>query len=633
MRIPGLGKMISWQGLPRVGKGGAMGWISAGGPHHWRWLSGGLAVVLAIGLWGFASRAQGAEQRAPTLQGAGVVTVKTVQATEGPISASLSYTGDVKAVSQISVLPKATGRITKLLVDVGSKVKKGDVIAQLDAASLQAQLAQAKANLAAAQARLANMQAGSRAEQIAQARAALDAAQAKANTVHKGATEAQLAAAQAAVDQATANLQAAQARLALVKQGPTQTQWWQALSALDTARANMKSAEAKLADVKAGAKPADIQAAEASVEQARAALYAADDKKNVAADVNSTTALASLGVTSAGQAARNSDAAKANYDAAVAKLNLLKSYPLPADLQAAQSAYDVAKAQYEAASNAVDEMKRMPKPEDVQQAQAAVDAAQAALDNAKAQLKQLQDGPTEDDLRAVDAAVEQAQQAYNLALNPYTKNDLAAAQAAVDQAQAAVDMAQIALNDASVTSPVDGVVSERLLSEGALVSPQTPIVSLISDDVEMVLGVEESQIGQVKEEQKAEITVAAYPGTVFPARVATIAPAADPKSRTFQVKVRPDANDGRLKPGMFAQVSIVTVQKDKAVLIPKEAVVTRSGQTYVFVLSGDTVQMRQVKLGISKGSTVEVTSGVNAGEEVVVAGQNDLKDGDKVKKG
>ncbi len=634
--------MRKWGVGPRVQIGGLHRWrpsLPAGlrswtrGSHLWRWpVAATLALVLVLGLWGFATRAQGAEQRAPSYQGAGSVSVKTAKVTEGPISTSLSYTGDVKAVSQVALLPRATGRIKKLLVDVGSKVKKGDVIAQLDASSLKAQVAQAKANLAAAQARMANMQAGSRSEQIAQAKAALDAAQAKADTVHKGATDAQMAAAQTAVNAATANLQAAQARLALVKQGPTQAQIAAAEAAVSTAQTNLKNAQVRLDDVKQGPKLADVQAAEAAVEQARSALYAADDKKSYAGDNNSLPSLAQLGVTSAGQAGRNSDAAQANYDAAVAKLNLLKSYPLPTDLQAAQTAVDQAQYAFNQTNAALGDLRKQPKPEDLQQAQAAVDAAQATLDGAQAQLKQLQDGPTEDDLKVVDSVVAQAQQAYNLTLSPYTKNDIAGAKAGVDQAQAAVDLAEIAFNDASVTSPVDGVVSDKLLSEGALVSPQTPIVSVISSDVEMVLGVEESQIGQVKEEQKAEISVAAYPGVVFPAKVAMIAPAADPKSRTFQVKVRPDTNDGKLRPGMFAQVNIVTQEKPKAMLVPKEAVVTRSGKTVVFVLQGDTVRMQPVSLGLSKNGTVEVLSGVQVGDEVVVAGQNDLRDGDKVKK-
>lgn len=83
---------------------------------------------------------------------------------------------------------------------------------------------------------------------------------------------------------------------------------------------------------------------------------------------------------------------------------------------------------------------------------------------------------------------------------------------------------------------------------------------------------------------------------------------------------------------MFAQVKIVTQEKGKAVLVLKEAVVTRSGQSSVFVVSGDNVQMRSVKLGLAHNGTIEVASGLEPGEEIVVAGQSELRDGDKVTK-
>lgn len=158
-------------------------------------------------------------------------------------------------------------------------------------------------------------------------------------------------------------------------------------------------------------------------------------------------------------------------------------------------------------------------------------------------------------------------------------------------------------------------------------------MSLQSSDVELTLGVEESQVGQVTEWQKAEITVPAYPGTMFPAAVKMIAASADPKNRTFQVKVRPVNGDGKLRPGMFARVRIVTQERDSALLVPKEAVVAKAGQTSVFVVNGDTVQARPVNLGIQQNGFAEVVSGLQPGEEVVVAGQADLRDGDKVTRG
>ncbi len=177
---------------------------------------------------------------------------------------------------------------------------------------------------------------------------------------------------------------------------------------------------------------------------------------------------------------------------------------------------------------------------------------------------------------------------------------MAMARAAVEQAQAALDMAEIVLAETLVVSPIDGIVAERHQSVGALIGPASPIVTLVSGDVEMVLGVEESQLGQVKEGQKAQISVAAYPSEVFEARVALVGPVADPKSRTFQVKVKPQTNDGRLRQGMFAQVKIVTQEKEKAVLVPKDAVVTRAGQTSVLVLKGDTVEVRPVTVGVAR---------------------------------
>jgi len=635
-----------------------------------RWIGavGLLALFLAACFLALGGR--GAETPTAAAQSPSGVVVKTAMSTEGKISAGISYTGDVKAVSQVNLLPKATGRIEKLSVDVGSKVKKGDVLAELDSATLQAQLSQAKANLAAARAKLASMEDGSRAEQIAQAKANVDAAQAKLASLQAGREE-QIATAQAALDeakaradtvkkgaketdiqQAQAAVDAAKAKLEQIKQWPTQTEWGQALAALDTARANMKAAEEKLADVKAGPKEADIKAAEALVEAKRAALYAADDRKGWVSDSGVPSQYQwSSAITSAGQANRAAAAALADYNAAVEALNLLKSRPLPADLAAAQSAYDSAKASYEAAWHRVDQMKRGPTKEDIQQAEANVASAEAAL-------KRLKDGPTEEDIKIADAAVARAEQAlemakkparaeeiaqaqsalvvaqqqYELAKKPYTEHDLELARASVQQAQAAAEMAEIALAETRVISPIDGVVSEKLQSVGALVSPQTPILSVISSDVEMVLGVDESQIGQIGEGQKAEITVAAYPGTVFPAKVVLVGPSADPRTRTFTVKVRPDDQSGKLKAGMFAQVSIVTQEKENAVLVPKEAVVTRSGQSVVFVVKEDVVEQRVVQIGLKKSGMVEITGGLKAGEEVVVSGNNDLKDGDKIRR-
>lgn len=609
--------------------------------------------------------------------------VKTATVRDGQEASGFTYPGEVKAAAQVSVLPRGSGRVEKLVVEVGSVVKKGNVIAELDAATTRAQVSQAQANLESAQARHASMEAGPRAEQVAQARANLDSARARlagmsggrdeqmaqaqaaleiawANRekVRRGATEADRQASQTAVDSTRANVQTAMARLETLKQWPTQTEWGQALGAVDAARANLHAAEARLADLKAGPKQADLMAAEAQVAQAKASLDRANDHVDIARG-SDAAAKAALGGMTAGTAEKAAAAASASLDAAIERLELLRRSPLPPDLQAAQSAVDVAGANLMAAEFRVDQMKRGATSEDLRQAEAGVAAAEAALASAEARLRQVVGGATEEDLWLVESAVRQAEQSVLLAQkpfrdedvaqaraavvaaeqqrllasNPYTEFDMAMARATVRQAEAALEMTQIALNEMVVTSPIDGVVAERLQSVGSMAGPQTPIVTLVSREVELILSVEDSRVWLVKAGQAVEVRAPAHPGITFPARVATIAPTGDSRSRSFQVKVRPDDPQGRLLPGMFVQATIISAEKEKTVLVPRDALVARSGETLVFVVRGDAVQQRTVEASPAQNGMMEVAAGLEVGEEVVTVGHADLRDGDRIRKG
>lgn len=84
--------------------------------------------------------------------------------------------------------------------------------------------------------------------------------------------------------------------------------------------------------------------------------------------------------------------------------------------------------------------------------------------------------------------------------------------------------------------------------------------------------------------------------------------------------------DQRLKPGMFAEVDLVTNQRSRVVTIPSEAVLGRAGKPKVFVLEGGVARERSVKMGLSDGKSVEVTEGLKAGDQVIVAGQNLVSD-------
>jgi membrane fusion protein (multidrug efflux system) len=261
-----------------------------------------------------------------------------------------------------------------------------------------------------------------------------------------------------------------------------------------------------------------------------------------------------------------------------------------------------------------------PTNEDIRQAQATVMQAQDALAKAVAP-------GASTDLSAQQAAVEQQVALLQKAQTPYVDFDMQSAVAGVAQAEAQVALAQANLDTTTVVAPFDGVISTRALSAGAFASPQSPILTLASNQVEIHVTVEEARVAQIQPGQSVQLTVPAYPDATFPAKVVTIAPSGDTRAHTFDVKIVPDNQDQRLLPGMFAQVQVVAAQKPDALLIPKEAVVNQNGNTIVFVNNNGTASQRQVTTGMSNDTQVEITSGLTPGEPVVVVGQSALRDG------
>jgi RND family efflux transporter MFP subunit len=156
------------------------------------------------------------------------------------------------------------------------------------------------------------------------------------------------------------------------------------------------------------------------------------------------------------------------------------------------------------------------------------------------------------------------------------------------------------------------------------------VALFISKEVEVVINVEESRIGQITKDQNAALRVAAYPGQDFPAVVTNIAPVADKDTHTFVVKVTPLDEKGLLRSGMYADLSILAQEKKGALLAPRAAVTEVNGKETVYVVKGDTVEQRTVTIGLTDSDHIEILSGATQGDKVVIAGQADLTDGAKV---
>ena len=211
--------------------------------------------------------------------------------------------------------------------------------------------------------------------------------------------------------------------------------------------------------------------------------------------------------------------------------------------------------------------------------------------------------------------------------------EIIAAETAMQQAKVALDLAQERLGDATITAPISGILSMRHLDLGGLASPAAPIFDIVDmDTVKATVSVIEADLSKLDpENQEAWIEVDALDQPV-PGKISLISPVLDRASRSAKVEITIDNTALHLKPGMFAKVKIPVEIHENAILLPRSAIIEDSLKQVqtIFVVVNGRSKRRQVEMGLAEGSQVEITSGLSAGEQVVIAGQHTLKEGEEV---
>ncbi|WP_027017277.1 efflux RND transporter periplasmic adaptor subunit [Comamonas composti] len=173
-----------------------------------------------------------------------------------------------------------------------------------------------------------------------------------------------------------------------------------------------------------------------------------------------------------------------------------------------------------------------------------------------------------------------------------------------------------------LTSPISGRVVEMEGSQGAYWNDVNASVMTVADlsRVWLSANVSERDLAQVDVGQPAHITLSAYPDLRIEGRVQYVGELVDPATRSVKVRVAVDNREGKLRPGMFARVSFDRAGRE-ALMLPATALLQGSVSTRVFVDQGDNrFESRQVQVGVQQGDLVEITSGIAAGERVVVNG-------------
>jgi len=210
------------------------------------------------------------------------------------------------------------------------------------------------------------------------------------------------------------------------------------------------------------------------------------------------------------------------------------------------------------------------------------------------------------------------------------QRDLAAAN--VEQANAALRRAQQIQRDATLRSPVAGVIVARNFDAGTLVGPGGDPIMAVADlrTLKLEAGVSELEAGRLKAGALARVTVQAQPGQVFEGRVTAIAPEVDAKNRHFRVEIKVVNKGGAMLSGMYATARIATATAEGPI-VPREAVFDRDGARAVYRVQGDIVSMVTVTEGLSDGKRVVLTSGVQRGDTIVADARREVVNGSRVR--
>ncbi|MDH6304796.1 RND family efflux transporter MFP subunit [Parabacteroides sp. PF5-5] len=183
--------------------------------------------------------------------------------------------------------------------------------------------------------------------------------------------------------------------------------------------------------------------------------------------------------------------------------------------------------------------------------------------------------------------------------------------------------------NSKLLSPVTGIVTARNYDNGDMYSGANPVYVVEQiRPVKLMVNVSESFFTQVKKGMDVDVKLDVYGNEVFKGKVNLVYPTIDPSTRTFPVEIRVNNNDERVRPGMFARVTM-NFGSLQHVVAPDQAIVKQagSGDRYIYVYKNGTVSYQKVELGRRMGNRYEVISGVEDGNQVVITGHNRLTNG------
>ncbi|MFN3648238.1 MAG: efflux RND transporter periplasmic adaptor subunit [Armatimonadota bacterium] len=515
------------------------------------------------------------------------VPVTPVVVSRGDMQQSLEISGSLKADEDVQIGSRIAGKVVRVTVKEGDRVKQGQVLVQLDERELRAQMAGAQGAIAAARAKLS----------LARNQASWKDTSARSE--HQRAL--------AALDTAKTRLQQAETEAKLID---VETR-----KKVESAQSGVRVATERLSIAKELTRKQELRQAELAIVEARALVEQAKvDAQNAGQVLERRQTLFQKDAI----AKEEVDEAERQHKAELAELKVAE-----ARLAASQQQLELAN--------------EGSRPEEVRIAQGQLAAAERALEIAVSDERRRD--LAKDNVEAARAALRQAEAAVQateagLVQSKLSEDEIGSARAALAEAEADLALYRTQLEDLTIRAPVSGVVSVRQVHAGEMVTTSSNLMTLVAlDTVYVEAQVPELEVSMLRSNAPASVTVDSLPGKKFSGVVREVIPVADRDSRSFRVRIAVLGGGKELPVGGFARANVRVGRHQAALLVDKAAVQTESGDRFVWLIApveegeGWVARRQLIKTGLVDDRHAEVLSGLEEGQKVIASGSPAIIEG------
>ncbi|MCD6402560.1 efflux RND transporter periplasmic adaptor subunit, partial [bacterium] len=502
---------------------------------------------------------------------------RIVEVVRGNVSQEVTETGKVKKGEKIDLSFKMAGKIEKIWVKEGEKVKEGDILAKLDNKELKIQLKEAKASLELYQAKLDKLLAG-----------------------------------------------------------PTEEEIQLAQTKVENAKTSLESAKQSLEDVKSQAAESLSSAYEDALNVLDAALLKAVTSQNTVDEIERE--YFTISDQESNKVKKQRNAIKNAVSEANTYLNIAKETSNYEDIDAAllemrealSSIYEALKIiretcdslSYKNLISSTDKTTLDNQKSYINTALGNVINAQQAISQTKIN-NEANINTAEAEVSSAKGVLKIAEDELSLLISPPRKEDIELYEAQVKQAQAKVSLLEKQIEDTILKSPVDGEIIKIHKKEGeqVLSMVKDTVISLLPDETyEVEVDIYEEDIVKVKISDPVKISLVAFPDKIFKGKVIEIDPAEKLIEGVvyYEVTIGFEETPENIKPGMTADIAIQTARKENVLLIPKESLQEKDDKTIVQVFENGEIKEKEIETGLLGDEVVEIISGLNEGEKVII---------------